>query len=493
MSDKHYDLVVIGGGPAGEKGAAQAAYFGKRVAVIEDEPQPGGACVHTGTIPSKTLRESSLYLSGVRSRGLYGVNYLVKRDVSARDFMYRRHRVVEREVERIRHNLDRHRIDFIRGRGQLTDAHTVRVGDQLLTTDYVLLATGSKPHRPDYLPFDDGLGHVYDSDTILAIETLPRSLCIIGAGVIGCEYATIFAALGIRVVLLDGNDDILPFLDREVAGLLKDEMMHLGVQLLLREKVASVRRVDGGLEVKLGSGEDFVVDSVLFAAGRQAQSANMGLEQLGIGVNKRGQIAVNEHFQTAVPNVYAAGDVIGFPALASTSMEQGRVAVCHAFGIGYKQRVAELLPFGIYTIPEVSAVGENEETCKQKGLAYAIGRARFANNARGQIIGDERGLLKLVFAPDTLKLLGVHLIGEKASELVHIGQMCLALGGTIDAFIQNVFNYPTLSETYKYAAYDGLGRVSAELQRQGLEPKARPATPSAGKPSPRRKSKSKVS
>jgi NAD(P) transhydrogenase len=465
-----YDLVVIGAGPAGEKGAAQAAYFGKRVAVVEAEEQPGGACVHTGTIPSKTLRESSLYLSGVRSRGLYGVNYLVKRDVSAQDFMYRKHRVVEREVERIRHNLDRHRIDFVRGRAELTDANTVKVsGGPTLEARFVLISTGSTPYRPDYLPFDDG--HVYDSDTILAMTALPRSLCIIGAGVIGCEYATIFAALGIRVILLDGSADILPFLDRELAGLLKDEMMRLGVQLILRDKVASARRGATGLEVKLGSGEDFTVDSILFAAGRQGASAGLGLDKLGVQVSRRGHIEVNEHFQTAQKNVYAVGDVIGFPALASTSMEQGRVAVCHAFDIGYKQRVAELLPFGIYTIPEVSSVGETEESCLKKGLPYAVGRARFANNTRGQIIGEEGGMLKLVFAPDTLKLLGVHLIGEKASELVHIGQMCLALGGTIDAFIQNVFNYPTLAETYKYAAYDGLGRVSAELQRQGLKAK----------------------
>jgi NAD(P) transhydrogenase len=466
MGEHDYDLVVLGGGPAGEKGAAQAAYFKKRVAVVEAEEKPGGACVHTGTLPSKTLRESSLYLSGVRSRGLFGVNYLVKRDVSAQDFMYRKHRVVDREVERIRHNFDRHRIDVVHGKGELVDAHTVRVGPRTLRTQYVLIATGSTPFRPDYLPFDDG--HVYDSDTILSMEALPRSLCIIGAGVIGCEYATIFAALGIRVVLLDGSAEILPFLDKEISSLLKDEMSRLGVQLLLREKVASVKRNKDGLAVTLGSGEDFVVDSVLFAAGRQGRSAGLGLERLGIAVNQRGQVQVNEHFQTAVPGVYAVGDVIGFPALASVSMEQGRVAVCHAFDIGYKQRVAELLPFGIYTIPEVSAVGETEESCQKKGLAYAVGRARFANNARGQIIGDEGGLLKLVFAPDTLKLLGVHLIGEKASELVHIGQMCLAFGGTIDAFIQNVFNYPTLSETYKYAAYDGLGHVSARLQREGL-------------------------
>ncbi len=473
MSD--YDLVVIGSGPAGEKGAAQAAYFGKRVAVVEARPQPGGVCVHTGTIPSKTLRESSLYLSGVKSRGLYGVNYLVKRDISVQDFMFRRHRVVKQEVERIHANMNRHRIDEITGRAELIDAHTVRVHGETtrdLKTEVVLVATGSTPYRPPYLPWDDR--HVFDSDTILAIDAMPRSLCIIGAGVIGCEYATIFAALGIRVILVDPADEILAFLDDEITALLQEEMQKLGVQVLLREQVERVRRVDEqGLEVHLKSGDDFFVDSVLFAAGRQGNTAGLGLEKLGIEVNKRGQIKVDQSFQTGAPGIYAAGDVIGFPALASTSMEQGRVAVCHAFDIKYKQRVSEHLPYGIYTIPEVSAIGENEQTCKQKGLAYEVGRCRFTNLARGQIIGEEAGLLKLVFAPDDLRLLGVHILGERASELVHIGQMCMALGGTIDTFIQSVFNYPTLAEAYKYAAYDGLGRLSKQVQREGKKALAR--------------------
>ncbi|HSI03998.1 MAG: Si-specific NAD(P)(+) transhydrogenase [Myxococcota bacterium] len=466
-----YDLVVIGSGPAGEKGAAQAAYFGKRVAVIESRVQPGGVCVHTGTLPSKTLRESSLYLSGVKSRGLYGVNYLIKRDVSVQDFMYRRHAVVRREVERIIRNCDRHRIDVISGRASFIDAHTLRVTrgneSQDIGADKVLIATGSTPFRPDYLPWTDP--QVFDSDTILDIQAMPKSLCIIGGGVIGCEYATIFAAMGVRVVLLDNRDTILPFLDREIAEVLRQQMMELGVQLLMRESVKAVKRIDDNqLAVEIETGEDFCVTSLLFAAGRNGNTAGLGLDKVGIAVDKRGALSVTEHFQTSVPNIYAAGDVIGFPALASTSMEQARVAMCHAFELHYKERLAHQWPLGIYTIPEVSSVGLTEEECKEKKLSYAVGRAMFANNARGQIMGEESGMLKLVFDTATLKLLGVHIIGDRASEIIHIGQCAMNLGGTLDYFIQNVFNYPTLSEAYKYAAYDGLGRLSKAVQREGV-------------------------
>lgn len=463
---RSYDLVVIGSGPAGEKAAAQAAYFGKSVAVVEARPEPGGVCAHTGTIPSKTLRESSLYLSGVRSRGLYGVNYFIKRDISVQDFMFRRHRVVSREVERIHQNLNRHRIDFIHGRATLVDKNTVQIGKEKIGARFILIATGSRPFHAPYLDFTDP--NIFDSDSILNIDVMPRSLCIIGAGVIGCEYATIFAALGIRVVLVDPGAEILAFLDDEMTTLLQEQMQKLGVHVLLREKVSQVMRSERTQKVSLESGNDFEVESVLFAAGRQGNTDSMGLEALGIVPNKRGQLQVNEHYQTSVPTIYAAGDVIGFPALASSSMEQGRVAACHAFDIRYKKSMSQHIPYGIYTIPEVSSVGLSEEQCKEQGLPYAVGRARYAANTRGQIIGDEDGLLKLIFDPKTLHLLGVHIIGDRASELIHIGQMCLTLGGTIDTLIQTVFNYPTLSETYKYAAYDGLGHLSKQVQREGV-------------------------
>lgn len=471
-----YDLVVLGAGPAGEKAANQAAFFGKKVAVVDPLPQPGGASLHTGTIPSKTLRESSLYFSGRRSRGLFGVNYIVKRDISVQDFMYRKDFVVRRQVERIQKTFDKHRVDLVRGKGSFVDAHTVRVVEgpgetarvRTLTADKVLIATGSRPWRPRHVPFDDP--HVYDSDTILKMDELPRSLAIIGAGVIGCEYATVFAAMGLRTILLDGRADLLPFIDRELSSMLHEQMMALGLQTLLREEVASITRVGpDSLRLTLVSGEDFDVEAVLFAGGRESNTGELGLENIGLEPGPRGKINVDADFRTHVPNVFAAGDVIGFPALASTSMEQGRVAVCRAFGIGYKERVSSVLPYGIYTIPEISTVGESEQDCQKKGIAYAVGRGLYSGNARGQILGDEEGLIKLVFCPTTLKLLGVHIIGARATEMIHLGQAVLQFGGTIDYFIQTVFNYPTLSEAYKYAAYDGLGRVPAEIQKGGLK------------------------
>ncbi|MCG3172907.1 MAG: putative soluble pyridine nucleotide transhydrogenase [Myxococcota bacterium] len=466
----HYDLIVIGSGPAGEKGAAQAAYFGKRVAIIEAQARPGGACVNTGTIPSKTLRESSLYLSGVRSRGLFGVNYLIKRDISVQDFMYRKHYVVGREIERINRNIDRHRIDLIEGWAQFAGPREILVdgpkGRQRLTADIFLIATGSTPHHPAGFPFD--LPGVYDSDTILDIKDLPRSMAIIGAGVIGCEYATIFAALGARVILVDGREQMLPFLDRELSQKLHEQMMRLGIQVLFRESVTGVERMDGVLRVRLKSGDDFDVAAVLNTSGRNGNIAKLALDKAGVQTGERGRVVVNDHFQTSVPHIYAAGDVVGFPALASVSMEQGRVAMCHAFGIKYKDRVSNLLPMGVYTIPEVSAVGETEESCQEKGIPHEVGRAGYAGNARGQIIGDEDGFVKLVFHRENLRLLGVHVIGEKASELVHIGQAVMSFNGQIDYFIQTVFNYPTLSELYKYAAYDGLGRLSRRVQMEGV-------------------------
>lgn len=474
---KHYDLVVIGSGPAGEKGAAQAAYFGKSVALVESRAEPGGVCVHTGTVPSKTLRETSLYLSGVKSRGLYGVNTFVKKDVSAGDFMFRRHHVVDLEVERIRRNFDRHRIDVVPGRGHFSDSNTVEVSrrdgtKQSLSADRFLISTGSTPFHPSTLPFDDPF--VFDSDTMLDMEKLPRSLCIIGAGVIGCEYATIFAALGLRVILLDARDQLLPFLDREIAETLRQQMLSLGVQFVNNARVEKVVRTGEqaltlSLETGEGSDDEFEVEAVLFAAGRQGNTANLGLEALGIEVSKRGHIAVNEHFQSSLEHIYAAGDVVGFPALASTSMEQGRVAMCHAFDIAYKDEVSSTLPFGIYTIPEVSAVGLSEEDCEREGIPYQVGRSKLAGNTRGLIMGEQGGLVKLVFCPNTLRILGVHIVAERASELVHIGQAVMQLNGTLDYFIQTVFNYPTLSEAYKYAAYDGLGRLSREVQERGVQ------------------------
>ncbi len=462
---ERYDLIVIGSGPAGEKGAAQAAYFGKRVALIERAPNVGGGAVNTGTIPSKTLRETALYFSGLRQRGLYGVDYKFKRHLTVREFMYREHEVVRSLREVVAQNIARHEVDLIHGEATFEDPRTLRVrraggGEDLLVQgDVILIATGSVPNRGGDIPFDDR--RIYDSDTILHMDRLPGSMAVVGGGVIGCEYTTIFAALGIRMTLIDGRDRLLPFLDGETSGCLRLQMELLGVDLRLQDEITRVEPERDGVRLDLKGGVSFKADSVLFAAGRIGNTQGLGLERIGVPVGDRGHIAVNEHYQTAIPHIYAAGDVIGFPALAATSMEQARVAMCRAFDLKYKTRVAPILPLAIYTIPEVSMVGETEETCQQKGISYCVGRAGYGRNARGQIIGDLAGQIKLLFRAPDKTLLGVHIIGEDAAELIHVGLMVMLAGGTIDAFIDAVFNYPTLSDAYKYAAYDGL----AALQR----------------------------
>jgi NAD(P) transhydrogenase len=454
-----YDLIVIGSGPAGEKGAAQAAYFGKSVALIEREPVLGGACVNTGTIPSKTLRESALHLSGFRQRGFTEAVDVTMKSVTVGDFMYRKQHVLEKEWLRIDENLRRHKIDRYQGAARFLSPTRVAVGEQIVEGKIFLIATGSSPYRPSTVPFDDQC--VCDSDTILQIGRIPASLAVVGAGVIGCEYAAIFAALGVEVHLVDARSTLLPHMDREIVRVLLGEMQtRLGVTLHLACEVQTIEKCDGKVSLTLRNGTCIMIDNVLYAAGRSSNVADLNLEAIGVKTGNRGLVLVNEHYQTSVPNIYAAGDVIGFPALASTSMEQARVAMVHAFDLKYKTKVASLLPYGIYTIPELSTVGMTEEECRSKSLPYEVGRAYFRNNARGQIIGDTKGLIKLVFDPESLKLLGVHIVGENASELLHIGMMVMQLGGTINAFIDSVFNFPTLSDAYKYAAYDGLGNVA---------------------------------
>ena len=461
----HYDLIVIGSGPAGEKGAAQAAYFGKRVAIVEQAQEVGGTGINTGTIPSKTLRETALYFSGLQQRGLYGVEHRVISDLTVNDFLYREHEVVRSLGTLVLQNIERHHIDLVHGRASFDDPHTVRVQrgerqpDLLLNADVVLIATGSVPSRPRNISFDDP--RLYDSDTILRMEQMPRSIAVVGAGVIGCEYTTIFAALGLEVTLIDGRDRLLGFLDDELSERLKQHMEALNVTVRLGDDVKQVQSRPDALYVTLRSGVTAAVDCVLFAAGRAGNTTGLGLEKVGIPANDRGLITVNDRYQTAIPHIYAAGDVIGFPALAATSMEQARVAMVHAFDLKYKARVAPLFPLAVYSIPEVAMVGETEESCRGKAIDYCVGRAYYRQNARGQIAGDLNGLVKLVFRREDKKLLGVHIIGGSASELVHIGLMVLQTGGTIDTFIDSVFNYPTVGEAYKYAAYDGLGHLAA--------------------------------
>ena len=464
-----FDLVVLGCGPAGEKAGAQAAYFGKRVAVVERASAVGGSCINTGTVPSKTLRESALYFSGLKQRGLYGIDYSLKENLTVQDFMHHERAVVEMERSRILKNLELHRIELVQGQAAFEDEHTVAVSDaggtRRLRGEVILISTGSKPHRPAEIAFDDI--HTFDSDTFLQMDRIPKSLAVIGGGVIGCEYASIFMALGVDVTLVDGRDKLLPFLDTEISERLRDRLASLGMHLWFNERPVKAENTASGSRLTMKSGKVLETESALFAAGRRAAVDGLALEKAGLSLNDKGYIAVDANYRTAVQHIYAAGDVIGFPALASTSMEQGRVAVCHAFGLKYKQRVASLLPMGVYTIPEISAAGETEESCKEKTIDYCVGRARYENNARGHITGDTAGMLKLIFARADRKLLGVSMIGESATELIHVGMMVLDNGLTIDEFIEQVFNYPTLCEMYKYAAYDGLGNLSGHKLREG--------------------------
>ena len=469
----HFDLLVIGAGPAGEKAAAQAAYFGKRVAIVEKERQLGGACVNTGTLPSKTLRETALFLSGFRQRQLYGFSFDAGENVSVSRFMSRQEPVCGGEIQRIHGNLARHHVTLLWGTAHFVDEHTIEIAmrdgtaQKRVTADVILIATGSSPFRPANIPFDDH--DVDDSDSILKLDRIPRTMTILGAGVIGCEYATIFAPLGVQVTLVEPRAQMLPFLDQEISGLLVAKLAEIGVKLITKaEAKAVVKDVDGLIHTTLSTGEGLVSEKLLYAAGRNGNTRGLGLETIGVETDKRGLLKVDEHFRVAGARggrVYAAGDVIGFPALASVSMEQGRVAVCHAFELKYKTKVSEHLPYGIYTIPEVSMIGETEESCRVKEIDYVVGRARYKDNARAQIVGDADGLIKLVVRASDQVLLGVHIIGERATELVHVGQMVIHAGGSIDTFIYEVFNYPTLSEMYKYAAYDALGALARRTEQ----------------------------
>jgi NAD(P) transhydrogenase len=466
---ERFDLVVIGSGPAGEKGAVQAAYFGKRVALVEKAETVGGACVHTGTLPSKTLREAALYLTGFHRRELYGMTLDLDRQGSLRRLMGRLHSVTGEQVDQISRNLDRHHVTRIRGNAEFAAPEEIVVRDDAgreirrLSADVVLIATGSSPLRPPGVPFDDP--DVEDSDTILDLDRIPDSLAVVGGGVIGCEYACIFAALGTKITIIEGRDSLLGFLDREMSDGLRAGLERGGHDVRLGDAVSTIDRISGGcLRIRLKSGAELRVDKVLYSAGREGNTRGLGLDRAGVAMDAKGRILVNEHFQTSAPHVYAAGDVIGSPALASVSMEQGRVAMCHAFDLAYKIRVSPLTPFGVYTIPEISMAGATEDQLSKAGVEFEVGRARHEDNARGQITGERDGLLKLLFEVPSKKLLGVHIIGEGATELIHIGEMVMTSGGTIDVFIDSVFNFPTLSELYKYAAYDGLGRLARRTQ-----------------------------
>jgi NAD(P) transhydrogenase len=484
MSD-HFDLCVIGSGPAGEKGAAQAAYFGKQVCLIERAPKPGGAAVNTGTIPSKTLRETALYLSGFRQRGLYGIEYRVKSDITIGDFMHRERAVVDNAWKVISRNLEAHGITSVQGQACFTASDTVEVTrykeePRRITADVFLIATGSRPVHPAQIPFDGTV--VVDSDDVLSLASIPRRLVVIGGGVIGCEYAGIFAALGVKVTLVNARERLLMQLDTDLSDALRVEMTRrLGVQVVLDAVVREVR-TDGRLAgVTLADGRTIDADCVLYCAGREGNTHDLGLAAADVEVNARGFITVDPQFRTTSFNIFAAGDVIGFPALASTAMEQARVAMCHAFDLRYKSQVSPVLPYGVWTVPELATVGLGEDEAHAKGIPVEVGKASFRGNPRGQIIGDTEGFVKLVFRTDDQRLVGASVMGEGACELIHVPAAVLQFGGTLDYFIQSVFNYPTLSDSFKYAAYDGLQRLQKRVSK-AMEARSRSMSPMTDDP-----------
>jgi NAD(P) transhydrogenase len=462
MDVKRYDLVVIGSGPAGQKGAICAAKHGKQAAIIDKKLTIGGVCVHTGTIPSKTLREAVLYFSGLRQRLFYGQSYMLKDNITMQDLLFRAHAVRAREVEVIKSQLRRNGITTYEGHAQFIDEHTLEVhgdsGPQRVEADFILIACGTRPAHDEHFPVDGE--RIFDSDQVECLPQVPRELVIVGAGVIGLEYAAMFAALGVKVTLIDQRPTLLEFADREIVDNLCFQLRRMGAVFRLGERVTEARLEESRKRViiRLESGKTVHGQAVLYTVGRQANSDQLGIENIAVATGDRGKLAVNEYFQTSVPNIYAAGDVIGFPSLASTSMEQGRLAACHMFGVP-SQMSHNVIPFGIYTIPEISMVGQSEEQLTKSKTPYEIGMARYAELAKGQMLGDEDGMLKLLFHPETLKLLGVHAIGDRAAEIVHIGQVVLAMNGSIEYFRDTVFNYPTLAEAYKVAALDGLNKL----------------------------------
>ncbi len=458
-----YDLIVLGSGPAGQRGAIQAAKLGRSVLLVEQMFSIGGSCLHTGTIPSKTLREAVLYLSGWRQRGFYGRSYRVKERVTAADLMQRLEVTVRNEIETIQHKLHRNHVKTIAGRASFASPHQIRIDAddetvRMVEGEKILIATGSRPVRPANIPFD-GI-NVVDSDQILRMTDLPRSIVVVGAGVIGVEYASILSALDMHVTLLDGREDILNFLDREIVAEFTHHLRDRGVSIRLGEIVDSVESIDEqNVKVRLKSGKCVRADMVLFASGRVSNTDQIGLEHAGLTPDERGRLTVDNNGRTAVPHIYAAGDVIGFPALASTSAEQGRRAACHAFGGPSLREEYSVFPFGIYAVPEMSVVGKSEEELKAEKIPYESGIARFRETSRGQILGLREGLLKLLFHLEDHRLLGAHIVGEGATELIHIGQSVLALGGKLEFFVNATFNYPTLAEAYKIAALDAYNRM----------------------------------
>ncbi|OBB90654.1 Si-specific NAD(P)(+) transhydrogenase [Mycobacterium sp. 852002-40037_SCH5390672] len=463
-SPQEYDMVVIGSGPGGQKAAIASAKLGKSVAVVERGQMLGGVCVQTGTIPSKTLREAVLYLTGMSQRELYGASYRVKEKITPADLLARTQHVIGKEVDVVRNQLMRNRIDLLIGHGRFVDPHTIEVEDPsrrekiTISGKYVVIASGTRPARPSGVEFDEH--RVLDSDGILDLKSLPASMVVVGAGVIGIEYASMFAALGTKVTVVEKRDDMLDFCDPEVVEALKFHLRDLAVTFRFGEEVTAVDVGSAGTVTTLASGKQIPAETVMYSAGRQGQTDHLDLHNAELEADNRGRIFVDHNFATKVPHIYAVGDVIGFPALAATSMEQGRLAAYHAFGEACGG-ITELQPIGIYSIPEVSYVGATEVELTKSSVPYEVGVARYRELARGQIAGDSYGMLKLLVSTEDLKVLGVHIFGTSATEMVHIGQAVMGCGGTVEYLVDAVFNYPTFSEAYKVAALDVMNKVRA--------------------------------
>lgn len=467
---RHFDLAVIGSGPAGQKAAIQAAKLGKTVALIERNNVLGGATINTGTIPSKALREAVLHLTGASKRGLFGEVTRVKQKVTIADLIYVSQQVIHHELALIRDQLERNGVELIWGAARFDDENVLYVDRpddfEVLSAGYFVIASGTRPATPTNIPFDDKT--IFTSDGLLKLDHLPRTMTIVGAGVIGCEYACMMATLGVKVTLVDGRKEVLGFLDREITEAFQYQMRRDGITLRLGEKVGKIEHLppdpsfgDGHaplVQATLESGKHLRSQTLLYAVGRQGTTAALQLEKAGLKADDRERLKVNENYQTDVPNIYAAGDVIGFPALASTAMEQGRLAVCHAFGVPTRS-IPDFFPYGIYAIPEISMVGKTEDQLTEAGIPFEAGVAQYKELARGQLLGDETGLLKLLIHQDNHQILGVHAIGTGATELIHIGQAVMGFKGTVDYFINNVFNFPTLAEAYKVAALNGLNKL----------------------------------
>ncbi|HVM58605.1 MAG TPA: Si-specific NAD(P)(+) transhydrogenase [Gaiellaceae bacterium] len=466
--DRDFELLVIGSGPAGQKAAVQAAKLGKRVGCVERRHMVGGVCVNTGTIPSKTLREAVVYLTGLSQREMYGASYRVKADITIADLVQRTNRVIERETDVIRDQLQRNHIELISGEARFVDPHTldIALGDgtaRLVTADNVVIAVGTRPARPADVDFDERT--ILDSDGLLGMERIPASLVVVGGGVIGIEYASMLAALGTKVTVVERRPRLLEFCDDEIVEGLTHHLRERGVVFRLTEEVAAVERAQNGTITHLASGKQIAADAVFYSAGRQGATDELGLDAAGLEADERGRIRVGPTFRTAVEHVWAVGDVIGFPSLAATSMEQGRLAARDAFGEP-GGTMSETLPFGIYAIPEISFVGKSERELTEEGVPYELGISRYRELARGQILGDVHGMLKLLVSSDDRRVLAVHALGTGATELVHIGQAVIALGGTVDYLVDAVFNYPTLAESYKVAALDAANKIDALARLQ---------------------------